>query len=77
LKSNSSLFIFKYASVTILALVYADDIIFIGSHFDAITKLIQTLSCDFSVKDLGDQQNEVILSNRMKPVTHQHFAMLS
>jgi hypothetical protein len=34
--------------------VHVDDIIFTGSHSDAITKLIQTLSRDFPVEDLGD-----------------------
>jgi hypothetical protein len=53
-KSDSSLFIFKTASITILALVYVDDIIFNGSNSAAISSLIQTLSLSFPVKDLGE-----------------------
>jgi hypothetical protein len=53
-KSDSSLFIFKSASVTILALVYVDDLILTGSSLDAIDELIRNLSCDFPMKDLGE-----------------------
>jgi hypothetical protein len=53
-KSDSSLFIFKSASVTILALVYVDDLILTGSSLDAIDELIHNLSRDFPMKDLGE-----------------------
>lgn len=53
-KSDNSLFIYKFASITIFALVYVDDIILTGSHTGAINELIHTLSRDFPVKDLGD-----------------------
>lgn len=53
-KSDSSLFIFKSRTVTILALVYVDDIIFNGSSSAAITSLIQSLAMVFPVKDLVD-----------------------
>jgi hypothetical protein len=53
-KSDSSLFIFKSASVTILALVYVDDLIITGSSLDAIDELIHNLSRDFPMKDLGE-----------------------
>jgi hypothetical protein len=52
--SDSSLFIFKYASVTILALVYVDDLILTGSSLGVIDNLIHTLSCHFPMKDLGE-----------------------
>jgi len=42
--SNSSLIIFKSTSVTILALVYVDDLILTGSSLGAIDDLIHTLS---------------------------------
>jgi len=54
LKSDSSLFIFTSASVTILALVYVDDLILTGSSLDAIDELIHNLSRDFPMKDLGE-----------------------
>ena len=53
-KSDSSLFIFKTASITILALVYVDDIIFTRSNSAAILSLIQALSLSFLIKDLGE-----------------------
>jgi hypothetical protein len=53
-KSDSSLFIFESATVTILALVYVDDIIFTGSSSTAISYLIQALATELPVKDLGD-----------------------
>jgi len=52
--SDSSLFIFKSTSVTILALVYVDDLILIGSSLSAIDDLIHSLSRHFPMKDLGE-----------------------
>jgi hypothetical protein len=52
-KSDNSLFIYKSASVSLLALVYVDDLIFTGSSLEAIDDLIQTLSRHFPLKDLG------------------------
>lgn len=52
-KSNTSLFTYRNQSVILYLLVYVDDIILIGSHIEAITHLITTLSTNFSLKDLG------------------------
>jgi hypothetical protein len=53
-KANTSLFIYRTKTVTIYLLIYVDDIIIIASDPSAITELLQLLSVDFAVKDLGD-----------------------
>jgi len=53
-KSDSSLFMFKNASVQLFALVYVDDILLTGSDIAALDHLINSLSTEFPVKDLGD-----------------------
>jgi hypothetical protein len=52
--SDSSLFIFKFALFTVLALVYVDDLILTRSSLGAIDDLIHTLSLNFHMKDLGE-----------------------
>lgn len=52
--SNSSLFIFNSSSITVLALVYMDDLILIGFNLGAINDLIHTFSSNFPMKDLGE-----------------------
>jgi hypothetical protein len=52
-KSDSSLFIYKAHVITILVLIYVDDIIITGSHSMAITRLINDLHSSFALKDLG------------------------
>jgi hypothetical protein len=54
LKSNSSLFIFKSSSITLLALMYVDDLILTRSNLGAIDELIHSLSRDFPIMDLGE-----------------------
>lgn len=51
--SDSSLFIYKYAFVTILFLVYVDDIILTSSDPQAIQSVLTSLGLTFLVKDLG------------------------
>jgi len=53
-KADSSLFIYSNKSVTMYLLIYVDDIIIIASVPTTITELLQLLSVDFVVKDLGD-----------------------
>jgi hypothetical protein len=53
-KADSSLFIYSNNSIIMYLLIYVDDIIIIASIPVAITKLLQLLSVDFAVKDLGD-----------------------
>ena len=51
--SDTSLFIYTTASTRLFLLVYVDDIVITGSSSQAITHLIQNLSSEFAVKDLG------------------------
>ena len=51
-KFGSSFFIFKSASVSLLALLYMVDLIFIASSLEAIDDLIHTLLRHFPLKDL-------------------------
>jgi hypothetical protein len=53
-KADSSLFIYSNNYVTMYLFIYVDDIIIIAFVPAAITKLLQLLSVDFAVKDLGD-----------------------
>jgi hypothetical protein len=53
-KADSSLFIYKKKSVTMYLFIYVDDIIITASVPTTITKLLQLLSVDFAIKDLGD-----------------------
>jgi hypothetical protein len=53
-KSDSSLFIYKSSGITLLALVYVDDIILTGSDSTSIDRLIKVLSEDFPIKELGN-----------------------
>ncbi|KAF5465934.1 hypothetical protein F2P56_015896 [Juglans regia] len=52
-KSDNSLYIMHSAKFQLLILIYVDDIIVTGSHFEEITKLITYLGRAFPVKDLG------------------------
>jgi hypothetical protein len=53
-KSDLSLFIYKSSGITLLALVYVDDIILTGSDSTSIDRLIKVLSEDFPIKELGN-----------------------
>jgi hypothetical protein len=53
-KADSSLFIYQNKNVTMYLLIYVDDIIITASVPVAITELLQILSTDFAVKELGD-----------------------
>lgn len=53
-KADSSLFIYRTKDVTMYLLIYMDDIIITASVPAAITELLQLLSNDFAVKELGD-----------------------
>ena len=52
-KANSSLFILHKGHYIILLLIYVDDIIITGNDNKIIGNLINTLSEEFSLKDLG------------------------
>jgi hypothetical protein len=52
-KANSSLFLYHIATATMFLLIYVDDIIIVSSVPTAIDKLLQLLSNDFAVKNLG------------------------
>jgi len=52
-KADSSLFLYHTAAVTMFLLIYVDDIIIVSSISTAIDDLLQLLSSDFAVKDLG------------------------
>jgi histone deacetylase 1/2 len=52
-KANTSLFIYHKANITIFLLIYVDDIIVTSSSDKAITALLQDLTSDFAIKDLG------------------------
>jgi len=52
-KADSSLFIYHTAAVSMYLLIYVDDIIIVSSVPTAIDELLQLLSTDFAVKDLG------------------------
>lgn len=52
-KCDPSLFLLHTASLTIMVLVYVDDIIITGNSASFITALIKNLNTDFSLKQLG------------------------
>ena len=51
--TDTSLFIFRCNAITIFILIYVDDIIITGSSTSVIDSVIQSLSREFAVKDLG------------------------
>ena len=53
LNTDTSLFIFRCNAITIFILIYVDDIIITGSSTSVIDSVIQSLSREFAVKDLG------------------------
>lgn len=52
-KADSSLFHFHKNNITILILIYVDDVIVTGNNSEAVQAIISTLSTKFSLKDLG------------------------
>jgi hypothetical protein len=52
-KADSSLFIYKSATVTMFVLIYVNDIIITASESAVIDELLNHLKVDFVVKDLG------------------------
>jgi hypothetical protein len=52
-KADSSLFLYKAYGITILVLIYVNDIIITSSHLRAIFQLIPDLHSSFTLKDLG------------------------
>ncbi|KAH9769651.1 retrovirus-related pol polyprotein from transposon RE1 [Citrus sinensis] len=53
-KSDTSLFIFHKAGDIVVILVYVDDILVTGSNVQLVEKVIQHLSSEFALKDLGE-----------------------
>lgn len=53
-KANTSLIFYKKGHVSIFLLIYVDDITVASSIPDATSALLQELSKDFALKDLGD-----------------------
>ncbi|XP_023732208.1 uncharacterized mitochondrial protein AtMg00810-like [Lactuca sativa] len=52
-KAEHSLFIYENAKITIVALIYVDDVIITGNCLDTIQEIKAQLDKEFSVKDLG------------------------
>ena len=52
-KSETSLFLRRVGTDLLLILIYVDDIIITGNDSRAVTRLIQELGREFSLKDLG------------------------
>jgi hypothetical protein len=52
--ANASMFVFKQGTITVYMLIYVDDIIIASSSESATKKLIQQLTEEFAVKDLGE-----------------------
>jgi histone deacetylase 1/2 len=53
-KADTSLFIYNRSGIHIFVLIYVDDIIVTSSSDQAISALLQDLSAEFALKDLGD-----------------------
>jgi histone deacetylase 1/2 len=51
--ADTSLFIYHHDGVTILMLVYVDDIVIAGSSCSVVDHLLRNLSSSFPIKDLG------------------------
>lgn len=52
-KADSSLFVFCNNSITIILLVYVDDIVITGNNVTKIQYMIDALGQEFAIKDLG------------------------
>ena len=52
-KSGTSLFLRRVGTNLLLLLIYVDDIIITGNDSRAVTRPIQELGWEFSLKDLG------------------------
>jgi hypothetical protein len=52
-KADSSLFIYHTTAITMYLLIYVNDIIIVSSVPTAIDELLQLLSTNFAIKDLG------------------------
>lgn len=52
-KVGSSLFILHMSTITVLVLVYVDDIIITGNDKDFVNNLITDFGAKFAIKDLG------------------------
>ncbi|WVZ49453.1 LOW QUALITY PROTEIN: hypothetical protein U9M48_000815 [Paspalum notatum var. saurae] len=53
-QADASLFILKQRNITMYVLIYVDDIIIVSSSVSATNRLVQELTEDFAVKDLGN-----------------------
>ena len=51
--ANSSLFVYRQNSITMLLLVYVDDILVSENNDSFVSNLIHQLSVEFAIKDLG------------------------
>ena len=53
LRADASLFIFRNREVTVYMLIYVDHIIIASSSDSTVNKLMQQLTGEFAIKDLG------------------------
>jgi hypothetical protein len=77
--ADASLFVFQQSGVSIYMLIYVDDIIIVSSTNSATDKLIQNLSEEFAIKDLGSLQYflgiEVNQSKRGIVLSQKRYAL--
>lgn len=53
-KSDSSMFVYNEKSITVVILIYVDDILVVGNCLQRIQEFISALNKLFALKDLGD-----------------------
>ncbi|CAH9063661.1 unnamed protein product [Cuscuta epithymum] len=66
-KSDSSMFVFRRGSEVVYVLLYVDDILITGSSISFVRHIIQSLSTQFAMKDLGDIHFFLGLQTRRTP----------
>lgn len=64
-KADSSLFIYHDSKLTIIFLIYVDDVLVVGNDDSCITSIIAKLGQKFAIKDLGSLH--YFLGMKIKP----------